>query len=122
MFKRIVPVLLIALLAACSAPAERDTVQPKAGPAVASVTNESDCLQRGGEWKQLGRAPVPQCLLQTVDAGKACTDSQQCQGQCLAPEGTVDSARVQGQCSVDTNPFGCQQRVRDGVAWTICVD
>lgn len=123
MIKRIAPVLLVALLAACNAPAERgDVVTPIGGPDKATVTNETDCLREGGQWTQLGRAPVMQCLRQTSDVGKACTHSEQCEGLCLAPEGSVDGTQVAGQCSVDTNPFGCQQRVRAGVASTICVD
>ncbi|MCD9005103.1 hypothetical protein LDO31_02420 [Luteimonas sp. XNQY3] len=123
MIKRLASVLLVGLLAACSAPAERTgTVVPVGGPDKASVTNEAECIAVGGQWTRLGRAPVEQCLRQTTDAGKACTDSEQCEGQCLAPEGSVDGARVGGSCSVDTNPFGCQQRLRGGVASTICVD
>jgi hypothetical protein len=124
MIQRIASIFLVALLAACSAPAERstDAVTPVGGPDKATVTNESDCQRVGGQWTQLGRAPGKQCLRQTTDAGKACTDSEQCEGQCLAPEGSVDGTPVGGSCSVDTNPFGCQQRLRDGVALTICVD
>lgn len=115
MRKFVVPVLL-ALLTACSQPAQRpsDPAQP--------VASESDCLQRGGQWMQLGRAQVKQCLLRTNDAGKACSDSAQCEGLCLAPEGSQDGAAVGGTCAVDTNKFGCQQRLRDGVAVTMCVD
>ncbi len=120
MIKQLASVLLVGLLTACSAPAER--VTSNAGPAVASVTNETECAAVGGQWTQLGRVPVKQCLRQTSDAGKACTDSEQCEGQCLAPEGSVDGTQVGGSCSVDTNPFGCQQRLRDGMASTICVD
>ena len=123
MIKRFASVLLVGLLAACSAPAERTgAVTPVGGPDRASVTNEVECAAVGGQWTQLGRTPVKQCLRQTADAGKACSDSEQCEGQCLAPEGSVDGTHVGGSCSVDTNPFGCQQRLRDGVASTICVD
>lgn len=123
MIKRIASVFLVALLAACSAPAERvDGVMPVGGPDQATLTHETDCLREGGQWTQLGRAAVKQCLRQTTDAGKACTDSEQCQGQCMAPEGSVDGTQAGGSCSVDTNPFGCQQRVRAGMASTICVD
>ena len=120
MFKRILPLFLAATLVACAAPAERPATQ--GGPDMATVTHEADCMRVGGEWTQLGRAPVKQCLRQTTDAGKACSDSQQCEGQCIAPEGTTEGAETGGACSVDTNPFGCQQRVRDGVAMTICID
>lgn len=120
MIKFLLPLLCAAALTACAAPVER-TVS-NAGPDAASVTHEADCLRAGGEWTQLGRAQVKQCLRQTTDAGKACTGSEQCEGKCLAGEGSVDGAPAAGSCSVDTNPFGCQQRVREGVASTICVD
>lgn len=120
MIKSLIPLLCAVALAACSAPVERTT--PNAGPDAASITHESDCQRVGGEWTQLGRAPVKQCLRQTTDAGSACSDSEQCEGQCMAPEGSIDGAQVTGRCSVDTNPFGCQQRVRGGIASTICVD
>ncbi|WP_407352516.1 hypothetical protein [Luteimonas sp. R10] len=112
--KPIASILLLVLLAACGAPAER--------PAAAPVTGEAECLQRGGQWTQLGRASVKQCLLQTTDAGAACTDSDQCEGLCLAPEGSGDGTAVGGTCSADTNRFGCRQRVTAGVAVTLCVD
>jgi hypothetical protein len=60
--------------------------------------------------------------LQTADAGKACSDSAQCEGLCLAPEGSRDGGAVGGTCAADTDKFGCQQRLRDGVAVTMCVD
>ncbi|NYZ62760.1 hypothetical protein [Luteimonas deserti] len=121
MIKRLALLLFAAAaLTACAAPAER--LSANAGPDAATVTHEADCDRVGGEWRQLGRAPVKQCLRRTTDAGKACSQSEQCEGHCLAPEGSVDGTTVTGQCSVDTNPFGCQQRVRDGMASTICVD
>jgi hypothetical protein len=114
--RKFVPFALPLLLAACTQPAQRP-----AEPA-SPVASESACLQRGGQWTQLGRAPVKQCLLRTADAGKACSDSEQCEGLCLAPQGSADGATVAGACSADTNRFGCQQRMADGVAATLCVD
>lgn len=116
MLKFIAPALLLALLGACSA----QTVKP-ATP-MQPVASEAECGQRGGQWTQLGRAQVKQCLLQTGDAGKACTDNAQCEGLCLAQEGSIDGAKAGGTCSVDTNRFGCQQQIRDGVPFTLCVD
>ncbi|MEZ0470721.1 hypothetical protein [Luteimonas salinilitoris] len=117
MLKSLATALLLVLLAACSTPAEQSStlsMQP--------VASEAECLQRGGQWTQLGRAPVKQCLLRTTDAGKACTDGAQCEGLCLASEGSEDGATVSGTCSADTNRFGCQQRMTDGAAVTLCVD
>ena len=122
MTKRLFPLCLVAMLAACSAPAEHADQPANAGPDSSTATSEADCLREGGEWRQLGKVPVKQCLRQTTDAGKACTDTEQCEGLCIAPEGTVDGAQVGGQCSTDTNRFGCRQRVVGGVARTLCVD
>lgn len=111
------PLALIVSLAACSTDPGASLAKP-----AESIGTEQECTARGGEWKQLGRAPVQQCLLKTADAGKACSDSRECEGQCLAAEGTTDGTTAPGQCSVDNNAFGCQTRLRDGVASTICVD
>jgi hypothetical protein len=108
--------LLLLLLTACSTQADRTL------PGSAPVATEAECLQRGGQWRQLGRLQVKQCLLPTADAGKPCTDGGQCEGLCLAPEGTIDGSAVGGSCSVDTNRFGCRQILRDGSAITMCVD
>ncbi|HST45699.1 MAG TPA: hypothetical protein VLK29_10815 [Luteimonas sp.] len=116
MARFIASILLLLLLGACAGQAPRP---PGAQPAIAS---EAACLERGGQWTQLGRAPLKQCLLATRDAGKACTDNAQCQGLCLAPEGSVDGTRVGGTCSADTNRFGCRQQLRDGVPFTLCID
>lgn len=115
MLKLLLPGMLLALLAACSAPAE--------GPAQTErIADEAACTALGGEWTRLGLAPDPQCVLQTSDAGRACSDGAQCEGLCLAPEGSVDGTRVEGTCSTTTNPFGCQQRVHEGVVMELCVD
>lgn len=112
--------LLLLLLSACSTHAGKPS-SADAEPA-RQPTTEAQCLQLGGAWKQLGRAPVKQCLLQTTDAGKACSDSKQCQGLCMAPQGSADGTTVGGTCSVDTNRFGCRQQLRDGVPFTMCID
>ncbi len=118
MTRLLAPALLLALLAACSSTGGT----PTNGAAAQPAATEAACTQQGGEWTQLGRLPAKRCLLKTADAGKACSDSAQCEGGCLAPAGTADGAQVAGTCSIDNNPFGCTQRVRDGVSSTICVD
>lgn len=39
------------------------------------------------------------CDLKASDAGATCTDSDSCEGACLAPEGVPAGARTAGQCS-----------------------
>ena len=109
-------ILLVAVLGACAL----HDARPLA-PAV-PVATEAACVQRGGQWTQLGRAPVHQCLMPTTDGGRPCTDNAQCEGLCLAPEGSLDGARVGGACSADSNRFGCRQQLRQGAAFTLCVD
>lgn len=120
MLRLIASTLLLVLLAACSTPSGRGA-DPMSATTEPPKT-EATCAARGGTWTQLGRAPVKQCLLRTTDAGKACTDNRQCEGLCLAAEGTPDGPATGGTCSVDTNVFGCRTRLQDGRASTLCVD
>ncbi|WP_058835312.1 hypothetical protein [Luteimonas abyssi] len=110
---------LLCLLVACATPVEPTS---RNATSATDVTTQADCAARGGEWKQLGRAPVQQCLLPTSDAGKACNDGTQCEGLCLAADGASDGTMAEGTCSVDTNVFGCQTRIDGGTATTLCVD
>jgi hypothetical protein len=106
------------MLAACSGlPAPLIvTPQPAAVPVVAP-DNEQDCLDQGGAWGPQGKAQLDMCDLPATDAGKPCTDSDQCQGLCLA--GDTPST---GACSPRTVNFGCHDIVEDGVAMAICID
>jgi hypothetical protein len=67
-----------------------------------------------------------QCIIAYADAGKRCTDGDQCQGDCrvegnsVVPEGRPVTA---GVCQVDSNRFGCFTTVKNGRAEpTLCVD
>lgn len=64
-----------------------------------------------------GGMPVPAklgvvCAKPVSDARKACTDSRQCQGLCLA----------EGRCSARGSNFGCIDILEEGRPVTICID
>jgi hypothetical protein len=71
------------------------------------------------------RRQTPTCVINFADAGKACTDSDQCAGKCLyegdgpPPAGTPAA----GKCQADSDPCGCSTELIGGVPQAgICVD
>ena len=117
-------------IAAC-APLQQDQPIASAAPQLAvekpvPAATQSACLSQGGDWAPICRLQRPACVVKFSDAGKACTDSDQCQGVCYAnPAGGASQAGkvVTGACSNNSNPCGCNARVEDGVASPIlCVD
>lgn len=98
---------------------------PSAVEAPAVSSEAAACAARGGVMRPVGRAQSVRCIVRYADAGRACTDAAQCQGECLASsDGEPDQAGVvHGVCSADSNRFGCRTVIRDGKARpTICVD
>jgi hypothetical protein len=86
---------------------------------------EADCLAQGGKMQRVGRLQSLQCVQTYSDAGKTCTDAAQCQGECRVPGSVIveDGRAVEGQCTADSNRFGCYTRVENGRATAaICVD
>ncbi|WP_352337792.1 hypothetical protein [Psychrobacter sp. 16-MNA-CIBAN-0192] len=83
------------------------------------------CIAYGGTITKVGRQQCHQCIVTYKDAGKACQDSTNCQGTCerqgeFIAAGTANQV---GQCTIDSNPFGCRQLIKKGVAQSaICVD
>ncbi|QYF86157.1 hypothetical protein [Brevundimonas sp. PAMC22021] len=86
----------------------------------------SACAQRGGTLKQVGRLQSWQCVVNYADAGKRCTDGDQCQGDCRLPDGAptpAPNASVAGVCQANSDNFGCHTSVEDGkVGVGICID
>ena len=83
------------------------------------------CTAKGGVFSQQGRLGCYQCVVTYSDAGKACQDSTDCQGECKNTGEFVDAnAKTQsGQCASDSSPFGCYQTIEAGVTQpAICVD
>jgi putative hemolysin len=123
--------LLIAavLVAACQPVPEKGEYgfgNEPAPVAVAESPAAAECLARGGRMQPIGRMQSMQCVIAYADAGRRCTDSDQCAGQCRVADVTTrpaPGASAVGQCQADSNPSGCYTTVENGRAQaTICVD
>ena len=118
---RVSLIAAVALLAAGCAP-------QATGPDAAAPTRSAEasaCAARGGEMKQVGRMQSWQCVIAYADAGKRCTDSAQCQGDCRVEgaTGVQPGAATAGVCQATSDRFGCNAVVRDGKAGpTLCID
>lgn len=139
--KRLIIVAAV-LAAACQPlPAEDGRAGAADGPRVVTDVDTTDvpppvrvpensaaaeCQARGGQMLPQGRMQSLQCVVAYADAGKRCTDGDQCQGSCRIPDVTpaprAGTAAV-GQCQPTSSGFGCYTTVEDGKAEaTICVD
>ena len=124
--------LVFALLLAARAPAVPADA-PSTGGAPGSQSEQTApasadraaCDRRGGRMRRVGMMGSWQCIVKYADAGKPCTDGDQCRGDCRAdPALTLregDPAR--GVCQVNSDRFGCFTRIEDGRAEpTLCID
>lgn len=91
---------------------------PTPKPAPAPAIDAAACAARGGTVTPVCRMQRPMCVLRYSDAGKACTDSDQCQGRCV---GEDETATV-GVCEADSDPCGCTTEIIGGKGQTRCVD
>lgn len=110
-----------ALLAQSAAPFERNRRL--------SSEELASCVNRGGHVAIAGLAGNQTCVLPLPDAGKACTSSSQCVGQCLLDESRLNgrtirpNARAVGRCQPTNYGFGCRTNVENGrIAMSLCVD
>ena len=67
---------------------------PPATPVERST--EASCKAKGGLWSVFGFQPG--CALGAVDAGNACRDRADCQGECTADESVPAGTTVVGKC------------------------
>lgn len=108
------------MLAACVSSAVRRAVPEPVVP-----TTEASCLARGGQWTTLG-LPMPDkpkmCDLRASDEGQPCTDTSECQGECLAPSSAFDGVQATGRCSAFLANFGDVLRVSHGKVEPINVE
>ena len=129
--KRILIAAAALLMAACQPmPSGTSTEMASNDPPVVQTpapgTDAAACAARGGKMLPQGRMQSLQCVVSYADAGRRCTDGDDCQGDCRVEEvnGTPDagSAAV-GQCQANSSRFGCYTTVESGKAEaTICVD
>ena len=111
-----------ALMAAACSP-QTSTVAGSDAPMQSA--DASACAARGGVMQQVGRLQSWQCVIQYADAGKRCTDGDQCQGDCVVEgnTGLQPGAAAAGVCKADSNRFGCNTPVEDGKAGPgLCID
>jgi len=111
-----------ALLAAACTP---QTTTGAGSDAPMQSAEASACAARGGELKQVGRMQSWQCVVSYADAGKRCTDGDDCQGDCRVEgnTGLAAGAETAGVCQATSDRFGCYATVEDGrTRGTLCVD
>jgi hypothetical protein len=73
-----------------------------------------------------GRMQSVRCVITYADAGRRCTDGDDCAGDCrvgdVANPPTAGASAV-GQCQANSSRFGCYTTVEGGKAEaTLCVD
>ncbi len=91
-------------------------------PRELSVADQAACTAAGGKVERRGRIGAELCVKPFADAGKACTDTAQCEGKCVAT-GNPETPPVAGRCQADDRLFGCYSEIKGGkAAYTICVD
>ena len=83
------------------------------------------CAGKNGKVSRRGFLNAETCIVPYADAGKSCTNYDQCQGRCLwegrrsPPKGTL----VVGQCEATNDFFGCKTFVSDGkIDQSMCFD
>ncbi len=84
-----------------------------------------DCQQQGGNLQRAGLMGCYTCIVEYADGGKTCSDSSECQGDCLNYDDFIPTDKINqtGQCAKDNSPFGCYQVIEKGVAKSaMCVD
>ncbi len=111
-------------LSACTTVPDTAAAAPAGSTAAPAADVHAACADQGGVIRPLGRLQREQCVVPYADAGKACSASSDCTGQCLATTDISAGAAARGVCQRDVSEnFGCRQRIDGGVAQgTICVD
>ena len=125
--------LLLAMLSlsACApepelpAPSPKEHLRTTAGRAENQL-DQQRCVAEGGSVEHRGMFGSSMCVKPYADAGKACTDSSQCLGACLAesePDIFSVASGATGQCQTDNAAFGCLGEVQHGrIDGFLCVD
>jgi putative hemolysin len=134
--KRILIAVAAVLMAACQPmPADggrtdlaeaTPVVQSPAAQSAAGSEDAAACAAAGGKMLAQGRMQSVRCLITYADAGRRCTDGDDCAGDCrigdVANAPSAGASAV-GQCQANSSPFGCYTTVEGGKAEaTLCVD
>ena len=101
---------------------KKDTIIPK---------DKESCEAQGGIWGKVGLSSEEVCNLPTSDAGKECSDSDECEGSCIAELSEEDWDKAEqgivvytkGKCTAWKITVGCSAFVENGkVEGILCVD
>lgn len=121
-----------ALLAAACQPmpaSNGPTDLAEAAPVAQSQAGGEDaaaCAARGGKMLPQGRMQTMRCVISYADAGRRCTDGDDCAGDCRVEDvagAPAAGTNAIGQCQATSSRFGCYTTVEGGKAEaTICVD
>jgi len=134
-YKALWAIALLTLTAACqtepnqpttpdsqSASATQERISFKSEKA--TEAERERCNAAGGAVLQAGILGAENCIIPYADAGKTCSDSSDCLGDCrLTASRAQPEETVTGTCQINDSPFGCYQTVENGRAgFTLCVD
>lgn len=119
-------------LSACAAPPASQAPAPEA-PKPQAVqkyvhnskldTDAAACAAQHGEIRPVCLTGTRMCVVNFSDSGKACRDSSECQGRCLADPGTQQLQPATGKCAKADEPCGCFILVKNGIAQPgLCID
>ena len=96
------------------------------GPSVAGSEDAAACARAGGKMLPQGRMQSVRCVITYADAGRRCTDGDDCAGDCRVGDVAnppAAGANAVGQCQASSSRFGCYTKIEDGKAEaTLCVD
>lgn len=134
--KRILIATAAALMVACQPmpatdrPTELAAIVPAGqtviSPSVAGSEDAAACARAGGKMLPQGRMQSVRCVITYADAGRRCTDGDDCAGDCRVGDVAnppAAGAPAVGQCQVNSSRFGCYTTVEGGKAEaTLCVD
>ncbi len=82
---------------------------------------ESACIAAGQHWFAQGLpGGRKSCAVKTTDDRKICTDSSQCQGDCLVENSLPIGSKAIGSCSEWVGNFGCFKFIENGRVQQIC--
>ncbi|CAN5374308.1 hypothetical protein BH09PSE1_BH09PSE1_14500 [soil metagenome] len=119
---RYVMIAAAALMASACTPINSGPVDPSVP---GQRVDASSCAARGGEIRRVGRMQSEKCVIRFADAGKQCTDGDQCAGDCRIESTPFPNAgqAAEGKCQAESQNFGCHASVEDGKASpAICID
>jgi hypothetical protein len=106
------------VLTACANKAEPSAAQATWPP---DIQTADECTKAGGTWGRVGLLGTEACTLPSPDAGKQCSDSSECAGQCWSSDAPGQPGK--GMCQPTNMPFGCHSEVLNGVVQpALCAD